>query len=53
MRSFTLKMTKIVGLQYSPGPLAGLRGLLLRGKGKGWKGKEKEGVWTLTMLETD
>jgi len=34
-----------------PRPLAGFRGLLLRGKGKGGKGKA--GVLTLTMLETD
>ena len=34
-----------------PVPLAGLRGLTSKGKGGEWRGGE--GLWTLTMLETD
>ena len=59
-RSFTLKMhqnrwrPRPTAGAYSapPDPLAGLRGLLLREE-KGKRGRGGEGLWTLTMLETD
>jgi len=59
-RFFTLKMHQNVGgWGFSPdptvGPLAGLRGLFLRGgEANRRKGEVTEGkLWTLTMLETD
>jgi len=41
-----------------PDSLAGLRGPTCRGRGKGGEGvggreRGREGLWTLTMLETD
>jgi len=46
-------------LQRSPDPLAGLRGPTSKGRGgEGRRGEERggkggDGLWTLTMLETD
>ena len=60
-RSFTLKMHQNrwrLGPHYEeaysapPGPLAGLRGLLLRG-GEEKGGEIGERLWTLTILDTD
>jgi len=54
-----LPQTQLGELTELPSPLAGLKGPISKGrgawggKGKGGKGMEGEGLWTLTMLETD